>query len=165
MKKILKFIALICVALSVFTFNAPTVLSGSTGVIVAQAAEIKINKSKITLAKGKTYKLKISGTSKTVKWTSSNKKVATVNSKGTVKAKSKGTATVTAKVGEEKLTCKITVKNSNKKPTKTKSNTVYWVASGSVYHSTDTCRTLSKSKSIERGKNPPADRRACKVCC
>lgn len=46
----------------------------------------------------------------TVKWTSSNKKVATVSSKGVVTAKKKGTATVTAKVGNKKVTFKVTVK-------------------------------------------------------
>ena len=46
----------------------------------------------------------------TVKWTSSNKKVATVSSKGVVTAKKKGTATVTAKFGNKKVTFKVTVK-------------------------------------------------------
>lgn len=40
----------------------------------------------------------------------SNKKVATVNSKGKVTAKQNGTATITAKVGNKKLTCKVKVR-------------------------------------------------------
>lgn len=49
--------------------------------------------------------------SKKVIWTSSNKKVATVNSKGIVKAVSKGSATITVKTasGSKKATCKIKV--------------------------------------------------------
>ena len=45
-----------------------------------------------------------------LKWTSSNTKVATVNSKGVVTAKAKGTATITASVNGVKRTCKVTVK-------------------------------------------------------
>ena len=41
---------------------------------------------------------------------SSNKKVATVTSKGKVTAKKKGTATITATVSGKKYTCKVTVK-------------------------------------------------------
>ncbi len=48
--------------------------------------------------------------SKTVKWTSSSKKVATVSSTGVVKAQGEGTATITAKAHNGAVaTCKITV--------------------------------------------------------
>ena len=79
---------------------------------VQAASSIKISKKKKTLRVGDKYTLKITGTSKKVKWKSSNKKVATVNSKGKVKAKKKGTATITAKVGGKKYKCKITVKKA-----------------------------------------------------
>ena len=81
---------------------------------VQAASSIKISKKKKTLRVGDKYTLKITGTSKKVKWKSSNKKVATVNSKGKVKAKKKGTATITAKVGGKKYKCKITVKKASK---------------------------------------------------
>jgi len=76
-----------------------------------QAASIKINKTKKTLNVKQTYTLKITGSKKKVKWSSSNKKVATVNAKGKVTAKKKGTATITAKVNGKKYTCKIKVEN------------------------------------------------------
>ena len=44
---------------------------------VQAASKVKINKTKATVYVGKTEALKISGTSKTVKWTTSNKSVAT----------------------------------------------------------------------------------------
>jgi uncharacterized protein YjdB len=44
------------------------------------------------------------------KFTSSNKKIATVNSKGKITAKKKGTAYITVKTNGIKLKCKITVK-------------------------------------------------------
>ena len=43
-------------------------------------------------------------------YTSSNKKIATVSSKGVIKAKKKGKATITVKVGKKKVKCKVTVK-------------------------------------------------------
>lgn len=78
--------------------------------VVSNAMTVKLNKTKATITQGKTLKLSVSGTKSTVKWTSSNKSVATVSSSGTVKAKSKGTATITSKVYNKKLKCKITVK-------------------------------------------------------
>lgn len=76
---------------------------------------IKLNKTKITLSKGKKVKLKATvapsnATDKNVTFTSSNTKVATVNAKGVVTAKKAGKATITAKAGTKKATCKIVVK-------------------------------------------------------
>ncbi len=69
----------------------------------------KISKTSVTLTVGDTKKLKVSGTSQTIKWSSNKKSVATVSSSGKVKAKKSGTATITAKVGGEKYKCKVTV--------------------------------------------------------
>lgn len=51
----------------------------------------------------------VSGTSSKVKWTSDNKKIATVSSKGLVTAKKAGTVTITANVNDVTAQCKITV--------------------------------------------------------
>ena len=80
------------------------------GVIAPTAsAKVKLNTKKRTISVGETYKLKVSGTSKKVKWKSSNKKVAKVSKKGVVTGKKTGKATITAKVGKKKLKCKISV--------------------------------------------------------
>ena len=63
------------------------------------------------MKKGEKYTLKIKGTTQKIKWSSSDKKVATVNSKGKVTAKNNGKVTITAKVGKSKYKCKITVGN------------------------------------------------------
>lgn len=76
----------------------------------ADAASVKINKKKLTLAKGECYRLKVKGSSGKVTWKSSNKKIATVSKKGTVTAKKVGTAKITAKIKRRKRTCKVTVK-------------------------------------------------------
>ena len=88
------------------------VFAGST---FASAASVKLSKKKLTLFVGKAYTLSVSGTSKKVKWSSSKKSVATVTSKGKIKAKKKGTAVITAKIGKKKLKCKVTVKQPVKK--------------------------------------------------
>ncbi len=82
--------------------------------VTASAATVKISKKSVTIDAGSTATLKITGTSKTVKWSSSNKSVATVSSTGKYKAKitakKAGAAKITAKVGDKKYTCKVTVK-------------------------------------------------------
>lgn len=74
---------------------------------------VKLNKSKLTLQTGKISKLKLKNTKKKVKWSSKNKKVATVSRKGVVKAVSVGKTTITAKSGKKKYSCKVTVIMSN----------------------------------------------------
>lgn len=78
-------------------------------------SKVQLNKSKITLRVGRKTTLKATvrpenATVKKVTFTSSKKEVAEVNSKGVVTAKKAGTATITAKVGNKKAVCKITVK-------------------------------------------------------
>ena len=74
-------------------------------------AAVKISSTKKTMYKGYTYKLKVTGTNKKVKWSSSDKSKATVNSKGKVYVKKNGKVTITAKVGGKKYNCKVTIKN------------------------------------------------------
>lgn len=78
---------------------------------MTSTAAARISKKSITLVKGQTAVLKISGTTKNVKWSSGKKSVATVTRTGKVAAKKKGTATITAKIGRKKYTCKVTVKD------------------------------------------------------
>ncbi len=79
-------------------------------------SKVKLNVSKVTLAVGakKTLKATISpkSASKTIQWTTSKKKVATVSAKGVVKGKKEGSATITALAADgsgKKATCKVTV--------------------------------------------------------
>ena len=77
---------------------------------------VKLNKTSLTLNKGKTSTLKATlnptnATDKKLTWTTSNKKVATVDSKGKVKAVGKGSAIITVKSANgKKATCKVAVK-------------------------------------------------------
>ena len=79
---------------------------------------IKLSAATLTITEGSSKTLTAtvapaSATSKTLSWTSSNKKIATVSAKGVVKAIAPGTATITAKAADgsgKKATCKVTVK-------------------------------------------------------
>ena len=83
--------------------------------------KVKLNKTKSTMTIGKKQTLKATVTpkkasSKAVVWKSSNKKVATVTSKGVVKAKKAGTVTITATAKDgsgKKAACKVTVKKAS----------------------------------------------------
>lgn len=75
---------------------------------------IKLNTEKLSINKGKSATLRATvtatpGADRTVTWSSSDKKVATVNN-GKVSAKKAGKAIITAKAGDKKVTCAVTVK-------------------------------------------------------
>ena len=97
-------ILVLCMAIMIgaaFSLPAQTVESHA-------AEKIKISKKSVVTNKGKTVRLKVKGANKKVRWSSSNKKVATVK-KGRVRAKNTGKVTITAKVGKKKLKCKVRV--------------------------------------------------------
>ena len=81
--------------------------------VTVKASTIKFAKASVTIYKGKTATVKAAATpSATVNYTSSNTKVATVNSKtGVIKGIKAGTVTITAKAGTLKTTCKVVIKN------------------------------------------------------
>ena len=97
-----------------------------------------------------------------ITWKSSNTKVASVNSKGVVTAKAKGTAVITASCGEYQVTCKITVKNPSLKLSKSSATvkvgkttkiSAKATPSGKVtYKSSNTKIATVSSKGVVKGK-------------
>lgn len=122
MKKRISILLVLAMVLSLVQIVSPT----STQ-LQAKSKKMKINKNKATLyydgsnhtfaTDNKIEVLSIKNPTKKVKWTTSNKKVVAIKSiRGknkktcTIKAKKKGEATITAKVGKKKFKCKVTVK-------------------------------------------------------
>lgn len=84
---------------------------------VYAAKKIKLNKTSMTLYVGeKDYLDLYDGKNQVLglKWTSSNKKVATVDSVGHIKALKSGTTKITVKYKKKKYICKLTVKDALK---------------------------------------------------
>ena len=80
--------------------------------------DVKLDKASVNMDVGSTVKLKASvipsnATLKTLRWKSSNPKIATVDSKGNVKGISAGNATITVITvdGSRKAYCKVTVED------------------------------------------------------
>ena len=85
---------------------------------------VSLNKTKLTLGKGETFSLKVSGTKTKPTWSTSNKKAVTVkNGKITAKKAGKKAVTIKAKVNGVTLSCKVTVKNAPKKISLNKKST------------------------------------------
>ncbi len=74
---------------------------------------LKFKQSTASLKRGKTYTFKVSryGLTGTVKWKVSDKSVATISSSGKLTAKKAGTVTVTAYIGDVKVSKKVKITN------------------------------------------------------
>ncbi len=70
---------------------------------------ISLNRTVLAMTVGDKETLKVNGTEDTVSWASSDPTLVSVTSTGEVTALAKGTAVITAQVGDEAVTCTVTV--------------------------------------------------------
>ena len=87
--------------------------------VVKPTESITLNKTAVNIGVSQKYTLtatvKPDEASKVIKWSSSDKDIATVNKDGVVTGKMTGTVTITAKTWDgKKVTCKVTVKKAPK---------------------------------------------------
>ena len=113
MKRFFRTLAIV-LCLSMFTpLVAPIVGTETVQAATKAKTKIKLNCTQKTIYEGETFKLKITGAKKKVKWSSSNKNVATVSSKGVVTGidggDDKRTCKIYATVDKKKYTCKVTI--------------------------------------------------------
>ncbi len=80
-----------------------------------KVVSVKLTESSVLLAKKQTKKLKIKGYSGKITWKSSRKKVASVSANGKIKAKKEGNTIISAKIGDCKVGCVVSVTNARKK--------------------------------------------------
>lgn len=89
--------------------NNFTFVSLGSGSQTSIKGKIKLSRTSIKVYNSAAYKLSVSGGNGTVRWKSSNKKVAVVSSKGKVTGLKAGSCTITAIRNGKKVTCKVTV--------------------------------------------------------
>lgn len=119
-----------------------------------------LNKKSVTLVKGKTAQLKITGKVGKATFKSSNKKIATVSSSGKIKAKKKGKCTITVKTNGRTLKCKVKVKNPP--PVR-----VYITRTGKRYHCDPDCWGLRNARAVWKVTLSKAKKKGltkCHVC-
>lgn len=112
MKNMKKVFAFVLALAMILTTYQPTTTYAAT-----KAPTISAKKMTLQVGSKKTLTVKKAGKNATLKWSSSQKSVATVSKKGVVKAVKAGTANVKCKVVTRSkkhytLTCKVTVKNA-----------------------------------------------------
>jgi len=83
--------------------------------VQASAATVKLNKTTATVKVAEKVKLKVKNTTATASWSSSDKSIAKVSSKGVVTGVMPGKAVITATVDGKAYTCEVTVKNASAK--------------------------------------------------
>lgn len=134
-----------CIANEEFDFNTK-IKKDTTIEALWSTISFKINPTSKTLLEKETFSITatISGTNdKTVKWTSSNNKIATVDNKGKVTAVKAGEATITAESNGIKRKCTVTVK-AKETTTKTTITT--------TTKKTTTTTTTTTTKAKDEGK-------------
>lgn len=140
----------------------PMSMTVNNTVTAQAAAKIRFNKTKLTLHAGyaieETYQLKISGTNKKAKWSTSNKNIVTVNQKGKVTARKTGKAVITAKINGKELKCSVTVKkgsanNQENTPQISISGSRYIYVGG--YGQLKAVSSVSNDKKIEWASSDP----------
>lgn len=132
----------------------------------------KISKTSLTLDAGESYKLKITGTTQKIKWSSSNEKIAVVDASGEITAIKDGTCYIKANILNKIYKCKVTVEEKEKQPSPSDTETddettdtgntdnsentgdtntsyVYVSATGSKYHSIPNCGNMNPDKAIK----------------
>ena len=143
MKKIKHLLLVLMLTLSLTTPATVPVIGTATP--VSAAARTSISNKSITLYKGNSKQLKIKGTSKKVKWSSKNRRIATVSSKGKVTAKAPGRTQIIAKAGKNTYTCKVIVKV--KQTSRPGIQSYVWLsATGRCYHRIPNCGRMNPNR-------------------
>jgi hypothetical protein len=77
---------------------------------VTPGGSAKLNREDMTLSKGESFQMKVSGAGGTATWSIADTSVATISGDGVVKGIATGTTTLTATVDGQTLKCIVRVK-------------------------------------------------------
>jgi hypothetical protein len=118
-KKLRRRVLYAIVAIVMMAFVSSVIPNASSATTVQAATKVKLNNEEIYLKKGKTKTLKLkNAVASKIKWSSDDKKVATVNSSGKITAKKVGWAVITAKYKGKSYECDVYVYGSKAENTK-----------------------------------------------
>lgn len=136
MKKFLKGLS-ICLCLALV--NVSSLPNVTINKAEAKVKKPKLSKTSLELKEGDSATLRLNNAiAKKVKWYSSNKKVATVSSKGKIKAISFGNVIITAKYKNKSYKCKVTVDKVVVK----KQLDMKYISSEIIAHTEDNCDVI-----------------------
>ena len=130
-----------------------TALKGGTSTITARVGSQKLhckvrvvglNTTKITLAKGDKFQLKVKNGYRTT-WTSKNKKIAKVSKNGVIKAKKSGVTAIVCRTNGRKLKCKVYVASLKYSTLRLKAESSYHL---SIKHAGDVLAWTSSNPSV-----------------
>lgn len=132
------------------TTTQPTTAKPSTG------SSVKLSVSSKSIFTGNRFAITATASGK-VSWSSSNKGVATVDSRGIVTAKKAGSAKITAKCGSHSAVCKITVKSGSKVNISNSNVNLPWQKSMLLKSNTGGVTWSSSNTKIAKVKNGVVD--------
>ena len=165
MKKLKQLLLILTLSISL---TAPSTLPGIGTTEAVSAATVKkpsLSSSKISVYSGKSVTLKVKGTSGKIKWSSQNKRIAVVNSKGKITGKAAGKTIIYAKTGKYTLQCQITVKA--KRSSKPQIQSSVWIpATGKKYHRIPNCGNMNpnRARKVTLSQAKQRGYTACKKC-
>lgn len=84
-------------------------INGKEFIIYVKVARLEMSKTGFVGTRGKSAKLRVKGTADKAVWTSSNSSVVKVSNDGTIRCRKTGNAVITAKLGEARVGCAVSV--------------------------------------------------------